>query len=538
MRKLLRLVWCTVALTCSLLALAQDQTITGTVKDPKDNSPLAGATIVNQRTKKTVLTNDEGKYTIVARPGDMLLISHVGRQNMRLTITTATTYTTLLQTGGEDMGEAVVTAMDIKRNPRELGYSLQKISGTDVKETQRPNLINSLQGRIAGATVTPTNGQAGASAQIILRGFNSLSLSNSPLFVVDGVLIDNSTLSQASNGGTGIGLASDGANHNNDYTNRVADLSPNDIESITVLKGPEATALYGSQASSGAILITTKRNNTNGVAVSYDNAFGGQKITRYNPEINTYSPGNNGIYGANFGTKPIYFGPAYDPKTTQLYDNNHHFFNTGFSQVHNLSVDFGKKVSSFRLSASYTDQNGVVPTNDYTKENIRLANTTHIGKFLDITPSVSYIHTVNDKPLRGIGGYLTDLYVWRPDLDVRKYLNSQGRKLIFNPADSANPNGELDNPLYSATQNKSKDKTDRVFSTLAINFNPLPWLSIAGRFGYDYYRHPVIPSIIPNPASTLPPPVVTWITITRSILATTTPSPLLPTNRWVSSTAV
>ncbi len=487
MRKLLRLVWCTVALTCSLLAVAQDQAITGTVKDPKDNSPLAGATIVNQRTKKTVLSNEEGKYTIVARPGDLLLISHVGRQNMRLTITTATTYNTLLQTGGEDMGEAVVTAMDIKRNPRELGYSLQKISGTDVKETQRPNLINSLQGRIAGATVTPTNGQAGASAQIILRGFNSLSLSNSPLFVVDGVLIDNSTLSQASNGGTGIGLASDGANHNNDYTNRVADLSPNDIESITVLKGPEATALYGSQASSGAILITTKRNNTNGVSVSYDNAFGGQKITRFNQEINTYSPGNNGIYGANFGTKPVFYGPAYDPKTTQLYDNKHHFFNTGFSQVHNLSVDFGKKISSFRLSASYTDQNGVVPTNDYTKENIRLANTTHIGKILDITPSVSYIHTVNDKPLRGIGGYLTDLYVWRPDLDVRKYLNAQGRKLVLNPADSTNPNGELDNPLYSATQNKSKDKTDRVFSTLAINFNPLPWLSVAGRFGYDYY---------------------------------------------------
>ncbi|MES1249144.1 MAG: hypothetical protein ABUL46_00595, partial [Chitinophaga rupis] len=169
------------------------------------------------------------------------------------------------------------------------------------------------------------------------------------------------------------------------------------------------------------------------------------------------------------------------------YDNTHHFFKTGFSQVENLAVDFGKKVSSFRFSASYTDQNGVVPSNDYRKVNLRLSNTTRIGKILEITPSVSYIPTLNNKPLRGIGGYLTDLYVWSPDIDVRNYLNAKGQKLLLSPADSATPNNELDNPLYNATQNKSQDKTDRWFSTLAINFNPLPWLSIAGRFGYDYY---------------------------------------------------
>lgn len=487
MRKLLLLLWCTLALSWSLLAQVQDRTITGVVKD-KDSSPLAGATVVNSRTKKTVLSNEQGQFSIAARKGDVLTISHVGLQNMRLTIGTESTYTVALEaSAGSDMTEAVVTAMDIKRNPRELGFSVQKISGTDVKETQRPNILNSLQGRVAGATVTPTNGQAGASSQIVLRGFNSLSLSNSPLFVVDGVLIDNNTFSQSSGQGTGIGLASDGANHNNDYTNRVADLNPSDIESITVLKGPEATALYGSQASSGAILITTKRNTTNGIAVSYDNSFGGQKITRYNPELNTYSPGNNSIPNTGYGLKPVFFGPVYDSKTP-TYDNLHHFFKTGFSQIHNLSVDFGKRVSSFRFSASYTDQNGVVPTNDYTKENLRLANTTRIGKWLDITPSVSYIHSVNNKPLRGIGGFLTDLYVWRPDLDVRNYLDSRGRKLLLNPADSTNPNGELDNPLYNATKNKSQDKTDRVFSTLAINLNPTPWLSIAGRFGYDYYH--------------------------------------------------
>ncbi len=486
MRNCFRLIWCVLALTTSLVSFAQERTITGTIQDAKDKTPLTAATVVNTRTKKTVLTNEQGQYTIAASPGDVLMISHVGRKNAQLVVGAASSYTSLLEAVGTDMGEAVVTAMDIKRNPRELGYSLQKISGADVKETQRPNFINSLEGRIAGATVTPTNGQAGASSQIILRGFNSLSLSNSPLFVVDGVLIDNTTFSQGSNGGTGIGLATDEANHNNDYTNRAADLNPNDIESITVLKGPEATALYGSQASSGAILITTKRSNVNGVAVTYDNAFGAQKITRYNPEINTFSPGNNGVSGIAYN-RPVFFGPTY-AADTKFYDNVHHFFNTGFSQIHNLAVDFGKKVSSFRFSASYTDQNGVVPTNNYTKYNFRLSNTTHIGKILDITPSISYIQSTNDKPFRGIGGYLTDLYVWQPTNDIRQYLNSKGQKLFLNPADSINPNTELDNPLYSATQNRSQDKTDRIFSTLAININPFDWLTVSGRFGYDYYK--------------------------------------------------
>ena len=137
MRKLFRLFWCMLALSGSLLTMAQDRTITGVVQDAQDKSPLAAATVVNQRTKKTVLSNEEGKYSIVARPGDVLIISHVGRQNMRLTVGAASSYTSMLIAAGGDMSEAVVTAMDIKRNPRELGYSLQKISGTDVKETDR-----------------------------------------------------------------------------------------------------------------------------------------------------------------------------------------------------------------------------------------------------------------------------------------------------------------------------------------------------------------------------------------------------------------
>jgi hypothetical protein len=129
-----------------------------------------------------------------------------------------------------------VDVVDIKRNPRELGYSVQTVKGSDIQETQRENFVNSLQGRVAGLSVTPTSGAAGASTGIVLRGFNSTSGTNQPLFVIDGVIVDNNSFNSNSYGGSGVGLASDGANRNIDNTNRIADINPNDIESITVLK--------------------------------------------------------------------------------------------------------------------------------------------------------------------------------------------------------------------------------------------------------------------------------------------------------------
>ena len=190
---------------------------------------------------------------------------------MAITVGAASTIAISLKTADNTLGEVVVTAMDIKRNPRELGYSVQKVAGTEVQESQRDNFLNSLAGRVAGLTLDQTSGVAGASSSVVLRGFNSLSLSNQPLYVVDGVVLDNQSVNETSNGGQGLGLASDRANRGNDYKNRIADINPNDIETITVLKGPEATALYGSQASSGAIVITTCKAKSNKFALQYDN---------------------------------------------------------------------------------------------------------------------------------------------------------------------------------------------------------------------------------------------------------------------------
>src|SRR4030095_9492058 len=197
---------------------------------------------------------------IQANEGETLIITHVGHEIIETKVGKGQAdFSISLKQTDTALGEVVVTAMDIKRNPRSLGYSAQKLGGAEIAGTQRENLLNSLQGRVAGASINPTGGQAGASSQIVLRGFNSLSLSNQPLFVVDGIIIDNSTMNETSNGGKPLGLASDRRNRNNDYTNRIAHLNPSDIESMTVLKGPEAAALYGTQASGGAIVITTRK---------------------------------------------------------------------------------------------------------------------------------------------------------------------------------------------------------------------------------------------------------------------------------------
>jgi TonB-linked SusC/RagA family outer membrane protein len=475
------------------------QNIMGKVINEKDGTPIEGATVSVKGKSVVTKTDASGSFSITAIKGDALLITYVNFNPQQVRVKDATTINVRLEKNDGNL-EEVVVAMDIKRNPKSLGYSVQSVKGKEIAETQRSNFLNSLQGRVAGLTVTPTTGAAGASSSIVLRGYNSMSLSNSPLFIIDGVIMDNQTIDENSGGGTSIGLASDRPNRNNDYTNRAADINPNDIESVTVLKGPEATALYGSQASSGAIVITTKKANTDGkLKVTYDNSFRFQKITRL-PQINNdFSQGVNGNPYVAPSTSLNYYGPAY-PAGTAKYDNVNNFFRTGISQTHNLGVEYGKKNVSLRLSGSFFNEKGVVPENTYKKANLRLTNTTKVTKWLEFTPSISFTTSNNDKPIRGAGGYLLNLYAWPVTNNVADFARADGVKnlLLSNAYNTADP---IDNPLWSVKNNRSQDKNDRVIATMGVNINPTSWLALRGRFGYDTYS--TVGNTIYNPASTL-----------------------------------
>lgn len=480
MRKLLYFFFLNVGLLLlGLPSYAQDRTISGKVSG-EDLRPLTGVTVTVKGTQRTTVTDRNGNFTITAKTGDVLQFTSVGRKASEFTVGASNAVDLVMGTKDEVMSEVVVTAMDQRRNPRDLGFSKQSVSGNEVAETQRENFLNGLQGRVSGLTITPTGGMAGASSQIVLRGFNSLSLDNTPLFVIDGIIVDNSTLNETSNGGTALGLARDLPNRGNDYSSRISDINPNDIESITVLKGPEATALYGSQASSGAIIITTKKAaNTGRVGVTYDNSFRFQKLTRFPKSINLYDGGDNGVGGDFFR----YFGPEYD-RRIYLADNLNNFFRTGSSQTHNLSVEYGQGASSYRFSGSVFTQKSPVPTNTYQRYTGRISSSHKFGK-VDINPSITLASTENEKPLRGASGYLLNLLIWPSDNDIRNYQDANGLKsALYN----SNPNNELDNPLYNVYKNRSADQTNRFTGTLGVNYNPFSFLTIAGRFGYDTYK--------------------------------------------------
>jgi TonB-linked SusC/RagA family outer membrane protein len=467
-------------------ALAQT-TITGRVTG-ENGAPVEGASVIIKGKKVGTKTDANGNFTISAAKGDVLVISSVSFTDKQVKINDAGPIALTLLPANDKMEEVVVTAMDIKRNAREVGYSVQKVDGREVQQTQRENFLNGLQGRVAGVTVTSTSGNAGASSSIVLRGFNSLSLSNQPLFVIDGVIVDNQTIDENSNGGSGVGLVERGAgltntaNRNSDYNNRISDINPNDIETYTVLKGPEATALYGSQASSGAIIITTRKPKSAKLAIQYDNSFRVQTLTKFPDMFDGFTNGQNGDTVNVFR----YFGPAYAPGT-KLYDNKNSFFKTGFSQTHNLGVDFGFKQSFFRFSGSYFDQDGVIPNNTYNRFSLKLSNTTKFGKMLDISPALTYTNTTNNKVLRSAGGFMLSLLAWPSTNDI---VSSQGDNATKTPLfyNSASSNSEIDNPLFNVNNNKNQEKTERYNASLGVNINPFSWLSLAGRFGYETYQ--------------------------------------------------
>lgn len=467
-------------------AASAQTTISGKITG-ENGAPVEGASVVVRGKGTGTKTDANGNFTITAAKGDVLVVSSINFISQQVRVRDNAAVSVKLISSDGKLDEVVVTAMDIKRNPRELGYSVQKVDGRDVQETQRDNFLNSLQGRVAGATITSTSGNPGSSSSIVLRGFNSLSLSNQPLFVIDGVIVDNQTIDENSYGGSGVGTVDRGAgltntvNRNSDYNNRISDINPNDIETITVLKGPEATALYGSQASSGAIIITTRKAKTNKLAVQYDNSFKIQKVTRFPEIFDGFTPGTNGDPSSVFR----YFGPAYDANAVK-YNNKDMFFKTGFAHTHNLGVDFGIKKSIFRASTSYFDQDGVIPNNNYKRFTAKLSNTTKFGKFLEISPAIGFTNTENNKVLRSAGGFMIGLMAWPSTVSMEATQGDNATKVgIFN----ANANNlDFDNPLFNVNNNKAREKTIRYNTSVGINIMPTSWITISGRFGYETYK--------------------------------------------------
>lgn len=330
------------------VSMAQKRSVSGVVREKATNETLPGVSVLEKGTKNGTMTNIDGQFTIEVNTGAVLVFSFVGMDPVEVKVGTSSKIEVALESVNQQVEEVVVTAeFGLKRAARAIGASTQSVKGTDIAESGRENFVNSLQGRVAGVQITNSGGTPGSSSSVLIRGATSISGSNQPLYVIDGIPMSNTTFNPI--GGLAAKAGSDPvvADRTLDFSNRGSDLNPEDIENITVLKGAAAAALYGSDASNGAIIITTKKGRIGRGIVNYNNYFRFDKAYRY-PEMQTKY--DNGMYNnTNYYTSRR-FGAAYAPGTT-LYNNLENLFQTGVSQKHNLSFEAGTEAMTFRAAA-------------------------------------------------------------------------------------------------------------------------------------------------------------------------------------------
>ncbi len=366
----------------SMSALTQI-TISGRITDMNNDEPLIGASIVVKGTTQGAIADIDGYYTIeVNSENDVLVFSFVGYLTEEIMVGSQSSVNVALTPDLTNLEEVVVTAIGIKAEKKSLGYSVQEVKGDDITTTNQANMVNSLSSKVAGVEVISSSGTPGASSNIVIRGRTSLSTNNSPLFVIDGVPMDNSY---------------DGSYYV-DHSNRSIDVNSNDIESISVLKGASATALFGIRAANGAIIITTKSGQGRGAdrrQITLRTTFGIEQVNKLPQQQNKYAQGffdavEGGEVYSNTSTSswgPLIDTLRYDGSTDYLldkngrivgmsdptatdqrvipYDNTEDFFQTAFKSDVHLSMSGGGEKGNYYTSIGHLDQMGIVPNSEF-----------------------------------------------------------------------------------------------------------------------------------------------------------------------------
>ena len=486
------------------VTFAQEKTISGTVSDK--SGVLPGVSVLIEGSTKGVETDFDGKYSIEANSGDVFVFRYLGYETAKITVAASNIINVTLKEGGELLDEIVITAFGIKRSEKALGYSVQSIKGESMTEARESNITNAISGKIAGVQVTGTSGSVGASSRIVLRGNSSITGNNEPLYVVDGVPISNSSFGNAGSGG-GV-----------DLPNGAADINPDDIETITVLKGPNAAALYGLRAGNGVIVITTKKGdaskkfsvsiNTN-VTMSnplllpdYQNSYGqGGDTTHFN-----YLDGASGGIGDGVDES---WGPALDaglefvqwdsqltnngnPTPWISYpDNVKDFLNTGINISNNVSITSG----GFRLSIGNSEQEGMVPFTELKKFTVGVSGSLKLGERLTASVSLNYFNQDSDNiPISGYNNEnpfqqfiwsarqvnFTDLRNWRDFPLAPANTAAAGTPLNWN-------HNFQNNPYWVLETNRNTFSKDRLIGNVDLTSQLTDDLSLSTKLGVDSF---------------------------------------------------
>jgi ferric enterobactin receptor len=462
-------------------AVAQ-KTVSGKVTD-EDGLPLPGVSVKIKGTATGASTSPTGTYSITVNPGQVLQFSFIGSVSEERTVGTENAINVVLRTDSKALSEVVVTALGIKKEKKSLGYSVQEIQSEELLKNKQANVINSLNGKIAGVNVTNSGGAPGASASIVIRGGTSLERDNQPLFVIDGMPMDNST-------GQGDNSSFDGSvNMSTTNSNRAMDLNPEDIESISVLKGPAAAALYGLRAAAGAIVITTKKGKEGTTDVSFSSRFMSNWVNKLPEQQGIYKQGS---YYSNAFTDqtPRSWGDKFQSGET-IYNNLENFFQTAYAYDNSLNVSGGSKNGNFYLSASNLAQSGVVPTTDFNRSTIRFNGEQKAGIFT-FGVNASYANSTSRKTLTGSGlwgssgsGYMESIIAWPRNNDMSIWLNPDGSKTRLLPNLALDE--DVDNPYWLINKNPQEDETDRFIGTVYSTVKVADWLDATYRLGIDNY---------------------------------------------------
>ena len=385
----------------------------------------------------------------------------------------------------QDIEGVVVTALGIKREKKALGYSVAQVGGGDIQKSGEPNVIQGLAGKVAGVQVTGTAGTPGASSRIVIRGQKSILLSSQPLIVLDGQIIDNSYNNNAGSG-TNIGGVDD--------SNRAVDINPDDIESVTVLKGGAAAALYGEGARNGVIIYVSKKGKKrNGIGVDFSTSVGYDMLSNMIDLQKTYAAGTNGttyIPPAQYGSDgfPITSGTnqSWGPLISsvpglQAYDNVKNFYQTGVTNNYNLALSGGNENGNFRASFGHLDQTGIVPNTSLKKTSFNVTSEYKFTDKLKAGADLLYSNTTGVRAQKGsnVAGIMLSLLRTPASYDLRDYKTSQGYNKNYFAA--------YDNPFYTVYNNPYTDETNRVIFNGHINYNYSKWFNAMIRAGVDTY---------------------------------------------------
>ncbi|MBX2927742.1 MAG: SusC/RagA family TonB-linked outer membrane protein [Saprospiraceae bacterium] len=456
------------------------QKITGVVKDDT-GAPLAGVTVMVKGTATGTVTDLDGAYSLMVSPGQDLEFSMVGMATQTVLVNRQTVVNMTMGETAYNLGEAVVTALGIKEDRRKLSYSHQSVKGEELASTQRDNAFLSLQGRIAGLNLTPTSGLAGGSVSLNLRGVNSIGSSNQPLIVLDGLPINSATFNQHNLHSDAVGINGNVNNNRDDTGSRLAELNPNDIESVTVLKGPEAAALYGNEGANGVIVITTRRGQAGTGRVTYKTRYAVSELYLF-PEVQqVYGRGQDGMDNPNASS---FFGPKY-PENTTFYDNIGDFFQRGTNARHDLSFEGGSDKITYRLSTALVKTEGVIPTNQYDQINAALSSEAKLLPWLKAFTRFSFTKNTNILPPGGSQGYLTGVLRYPSDQLMSEYLTKEGTRRLTRS--SLTPVTDNANPFFDVYKNARKEQTDRTIGNITLDATIKPWWTVTGRFGADIY---------------------------------------------------